>query len=314
MKQALHFFEQTIGKNRLAHLYLISGPKGSGKSQLVEDVSFLILSQHREDVTHLKQQIEERKLSNLMVIEPEGLVIKKEQILMLQNEFSKTALVSGPRIYIIKSIEKISQGAANSLLKFMEEPQSQKVYGFLLTENIDDVLTTIRSRSQIIHLKSINEKDLEQELLSRDVEERVAILAPYLTKDLEEAILLSENPNFVELINIIEELIKKWTFSDVSYPLYLAGKSVFLTQDRDFFKNFLELILLYLLDLVHYKIHQDITFTFLRSDIQIQSDHMEISDIHELIDQIQTILKHQSYYINLELALEELAHILEQKR
>ena len=106
MKQALHFFEQTIGKNRLAHLYLISGPKGSGKSQLVEDVSFLILSQHREDVTHLKQQIEERKLSNLMVIEPEGLVIKKEQILMLQNEFSKTALVSGPRIYIIKSIEK----------------------------------------------------------------------------------------------------------------------------------------------------------------------------------------------------------------
>lgn len=314
MKQALHFFEQTIGKNRLAHLYLISGPKGSGKSQLVEDVSFLILSQHREDVTHLKQQIEERKLSNLMVIEPEGLVIKKEQILMLQNEFSKTALVSGPRIYIIKSIEKISQGAANSLLKFMEEPQSQKVYGFLLTENIDDVLTTIYSRSQIIHLKSINEKDLEQELLSRDVEERVAILAPYLTKDLEEAILLSENPNFVELINIIEELIKKWTFSDVSYPLYLAGKSVFLTQDRDFFKNFLELILLYLLDLVHYKIHQDITFTFLRSDIQIQSDHMEISDIHELIDQIQTILKHQSYYINLELALEELAHILEQKR
>ncbi|MFA7055052.1 MAG: hypothetical protein WC134_00855 [Acholeplasmataceae bacterium] len=314
MKQALHFFEQTIKKNRLAHLYLISGPKGSGKSQLVDDVIYLILSQLKQDNTHLQQQIQERKLSNLMVIEPEGLVIKKEQILMLQNEFSKTALVSGPRIYVIKSIEKISQGAANSLLKFMEEPQSQKVYGFLLTENIDDVLTTICSRSQIIHLKSILEKDLENELLERNVEERVAILAPYLTKDLEEAVLLSENPNFVELINIIEEIIKKWTFPEVSYPLYFAEKSAFLTQDRDFFKNFLELILLYLLDLVHYKIHQDITYAFLRSDIQIQSDHMEISDIHELIDQIQTILKHQSYYINLELALEELAHILEQKR
>jgi DNA polymerase III subunit delta' len=34
-----------------------------------------------------------------------------------------------------KSIEKISQSAANSLLKFMEEPLSHNVYGFLLTEN-----------------------------------------------------------------------------------------------------------------------------------------------------------------------------------
>jgi DNA polymerase-3 subunit delta' len=314
MKQALHFFEQTIRKNRLAHLYLISGPKGSGKSQLVEDVSYLILSQNRADVSNLKQQIAEKKLANVMVIEPEGLVIKKEQILLLQNEFSKTALVSGPRIYIIKNIEKISQSAANSLLKFMEEPQSQKVYGFLLTENIDDVLTTICSRSQIIHLKSIHEKDLENELLNQNIEERVAILAPYLTKDLEEAVLLSENPNFIELIDFVEELVKKWTFSDISYPIFLAQKSGFLTQDRDFFMNFLELMLLYFLDLVHYKIHQDIAYTFLRSDIQIQSDHMEISDIHELIDQIQTILKRQSYYINLELALEEFAHILEQKR
>ena len=314
MKRALHFFEQAIKKNRLAHLYLISGPKGSGKSQLADEVAFYILSRDKKDVTHLKTQIEQRKLSNLMVIEPEGLLIKKEQILLLQAEFSKTALVSGPRIYIIKNIEKISQSAANSLLKFMEEPQSQSVFGFLLTENIDDVLMTIRSRSQIIHLKSIDEKDLENELLKRQVDERIAMLAPYLTKDIEEALLLAENPNHLELVNFVEDLVKKWTYKEVSYPLYFAQKGTFLTQDRDFFKNFLELLLLYFLDLVHYKVHQEIAYEFLRSDIQIQSDHMDISDIHQIIHYIQDVLKHQSYFINLELALEELALKLEQKR
>jgi len=73
MKRAYYFFKQTIQKNRLAHLYLISGPKGSGKSQLIDEVAFLILSQNRVDTSHLKQQIQERKIANMMVVEPDGL-------------------------------------------------------------------------------------------------------------------------------------------------------------------------------------------------------------------------------------------------
>ncbi|TNF09152.1 MAG: DNA polymerase III subunit delta' [Bacillota bacterium] len=314
MKKAYYFFEQTIKKNRLSHLYLISGPKGSGKAQLVDDVAFLILSQNKKDTTHLKTQIQERKVSNIMYIEPDGLSIKKEQILLLQAEFSKTALVTGPRIYIIKSVEKISQAAANSLLKFMEEPQSHFVFGFLLTENLDEVLPTIQSRSQILHLKSIDEKDLELELIKQGVSDNVAVLAPYLTKNIDEALALADNPNFIEMISFLEDLIKVWSDKNISYPLYFADSARFLVQDRDFFMNFLELLLLYFLDLIHYKAHQDITYTFLRDYIQSQSNQMSIQAIQDLIDEIQDILKRQSYYINLDLALDQLAYILEKKR
>ena len=314
MKKAYYFFEQTIKKNRLAHLYLISGPKGSGKAQLVDDVAFLILSQHKQDTSHLKAQIAERKVSNLIYVEPDGLTIKKEQILLLQTEFSKTALVTGPRIYVIKSIEKISQAAANSLLKFMEEPQSHLVYGFLMTENIDDVLPTIQSRSQILHLKGIDEKDLEKELIEQGVSENIAVLAPYLTKNIDEALLMSDNPNFIEMINFIEEIIKAWSNKSISYPLYFSENAQFLVQDRVFFKNFLELLLLYFLDLIHYKAHQEITYTFLKEQIQQHSNQIALETIQEIIDQIQKILKKQSYYISLELALDELSYILEKKR
>ncbi|MBU1093757.1 MAG: AAA family ATPase [Firmicutes bacterium] len=314
MKKAYYFFKQTILKNRLAHLYLISGPKGSGKSQLVDDVAFLILSQHLEDSTHLKQQIAERKVANLMVVEPDGLSIKKEQILALQTEFSKTALVSGPRIYVIKNIEKIGTSAANSLLKFMEEPLSHNVYGFLLTDNVEDVIRTIVSRSQILHLKSIDEKDLELELLEQGIDEKIAVLVPYLTKNIDEAILFAENPNFVEMVNFLEEMITHWSDKDISFPLYFAQKGRFLIQDRDFFMNFLELILLYFLDLIHYKAHQEITYQFLREQIQLQSDLLEIKDINLFIEKIQSILEQQSYYINLELALDQLSYTLEKMR
>jgi DNA polymerase III subunit delta' len=314
MKRAYYFFKQTILKNRLAHLYLISGPKGSGKSQLVDEVSYLILNQGKPESPHLKLQIKERKVANLMVIEPDGLTIKKEQILLLQSEFSKTALVSGPRIYVIKNIEKIGMNAANSLLKFMEEPLNHSVYGFLLTENLDDVLRTIQSRSQIIYLKSIDEHDLENELVKLGVEEKVATLAPYLTKNIDEATLLAENPNFLEMIHFIEEVATLWTNKDISFPLYFSNKSGFLIQDRDFFKSFLELLLLYFLDLVHYKAHQEITYKFLRDQIILQSDRMQVKDINAVIEAIQDVLEKQTYFINLDLALEQLIYTLEKRR
>ena len=314
MKRALYFFKQTILKNRLAHLYLIVGPKGSGKSELVNDVCYLILNQGKPESPHFKLQIKERNVQNLLVIEPDGLSIKKDQILMLQSEFSKTALVSGPRIYVLKGIEKISTAAANSLLKFMEEPQSHNVYGFLLAEDKENVLRTIQSRSQILTLKSIDELDLEQELLKLGVDERVATLAPYVTKDIEDATLLAENPNFLDLIGLIEEIATLWDDKKISFPIYFGNKSGFLLQDRDFFMNFLELLLLYFLDWVHYRTHQPITYRFLRDVIQVQSNRMQVTEVNDLIEQIQIILQQQSYNINLDLALDHLFYILEKKR
>jgi len=314
MKRAYYFFKQTILKQRLAHLYLISGPKGSGKSELVEEVSYLILNQNKPENQHLKEMIKANIVPNMMIIEPDGLTIKKEQIIALQKEFSKTALVSGPRIYIIKNIEKIGTGAANSLLKFMEEPTSHTVYGFLLTENVGDVLPTILSRSQVIYLKSVDELDLQKALISNEIDEKVATLAPYITKNIDEAMALAENPNFIQMITFIEDLVNMWPNKDASYPLFFAQKGGFLIQDRDFFKSFLELVLLYFLDLIHYRAHQEITYKFLREQIQIQSNKLQIRDINEIIDVIQNIMEQQTYFINLELALDRLAYILEKKR
>ncbi|WP_374695765.1 hypothetical protein ACEW7V_02410 [Areca yellow leaf disease phytoplasma] len=65
----------------------------------------------------------------------------------LQNFFIRTQ-----RIYVIEEIEKTTTQTSNSLLHFFENPSNNNTIGFLLTNNLEQVLPTIVSRCQIINI------------------------------------------------------------------------------------------------------------------------------------------------------------------
>ena len=89
---------------------------------------------------------------DIMVIEPDGNFIKKGQLLDLQKEFVNKSLLGNKRIYIIMHCEKLNSSSANTILKFLEEPEDD-IIAFLLTENRFKVLETILSRCQILNLR-----------------------------------------------------------------------------------------------------------------------------------------------------------------
>ncbi|MFG5456460.1 DNA polymerase III subunit delta', partial [Enterococcus faecalis] len=68
------------------------------------------------------QRIESGNHPDVHVVHPDGLSIKKGQIQALQEEFSKTGLESHKKLYIISHADQMTVNAANSLLKFLEEP------------------------------------------------------------------------------------------------------------------------------------------------------------------------------------------------
>ena len=76
--------------------------------------------------------------------------IKKEEIQMLKSDLSVKSFY-GKKIYWIKDIEKMTEQAANSLLKFLEEPEDN-IIAILSCKNISAVLPTIISRCQQIKL------------------------------------------------------------------------------------------------------------------------------------------------------------------
>lgn len=110
--------------------------------------------------------IDKGYFEDLKIIEPETNMIKKEQIIELKKNFSLKSSNDNNRVYIIKNAESLNPSAANSLLKFIEEPESG-IYGILITSNRKQILPTIISRCVLITLNSKIKEDINVEDIKR---------------------------------------------------------------------------------------------------------------------------------------------------
>ena len=104
------------------------------------------------DVQNINNLIDNGGYRDLYIIEPDGVWIKKEQILSLKEEFSSKSVNDSLRIYIIDQADKLNKAAANSMLKFLEEPE-ENIVAILLADNRYNVIKTILSRCQTFKLK-----------------------------------------------------------------------------------------------------------------------------------------------------------------
>ena len=75
----------------------------------------------------------------------------KGQIEEMMTKFSTKPIYSKYNNYVIINAEKMNESSGNSLLKFLEEPEDN-IIGFLIVNNKENVLPTIKSRCEIIHV------------------------------------------------------------------------------------------------------------------------------------------------------------------
>ncbi len=93
--------------------------------------------------------VEQNTLPSLIVVEPDGMNIKKEQVIDLKNRFSSIPIYTKDNIYVIKRAEKLNGASANTMLKFLEEPEPN-IIGFFITDNANNVISTIKSRCEVV--------------------------------------------------------------------------------------------------------------------------------------------------------------------
>ncbi|VEU80158.1 hypothetical protein [Haploplasma axanthum] len=304
MNKIVEFFENAHKKKRLSHLYLLSGEARKENLDLMYEIAYIVLKDF-DLRDNLKELIKEDNHSQIYHIKPDGNVIKKDQIIGLQNEFTKTSLLKGPRIYIIEDVDLISTSAANSLLKFMEEPESNEVYGFLMTANLSNVLKTIISRSQVIRINASN-VDIYDELIRKEIDTYVAKNISELTKSLEEANEYSEEFNIISSIEFIKSYMANW-YKDGYIPSIELNKiNGNIMYDRKYYKVFLEILLINFFDLWHFILKEDIIFNELEDEYQKQAKIKKSEDILKIIKYIQDEITKQVYYINISLSLEVL--------
>lgn len=160
--------KNSILKNRNSHAYLFE-TKGYPKQMdiALAFAKYILCPNHHHNPEDSKncpicQRITDGNFTELKIIEPDGLWIKKEQLAELQEEFSKKSIESNKKVYIIHHAEKLNSAASNSILKFLEEPE-ENIVAILLADNLYQLLGTILSRCQIISFSNLNSELTHQE-------------------------------------------------------------------------------------------------------------------------------------------------------
>ena len=156
-KNYIDYIDKIISNNHISHAYLFEINNYEDDYKYISDFIKMILCNIKyEDIDSSNNPIisliDSNNYPDLRIIEPDGSTIKKSQLIELQKDYSNKSLLDGKRIYIIKNAEKLNPASANTILKFLEEPE-ENIIAFLITDNRYHVLDTIISRCQILTLR-----------------------------------------------------------------------------------------------------------------------------------------------------------------
>ena len=226
-------FVRILEQDQLNHAYLFSGFFGS-----LEMVQFLAKSLFCTDKVGVLpcekcrncKLIEQNEFPDITLIKPVNQGIKTERIRELVGQFSQAGIENQQQVFIIDQAEKMHPNAANSLLKVIEEPQSE-VYIFFLTSDEEKILPTIRSRTQVFHFKKQEEK-LTLLLEQMGLVKKKATLLAQFAQSRAEAEKLANQASFWTLVDESERLLT-WLVAKKKESYLQVAKLASLADDKE---------------------------------------------------------------------------------
>lgn len=140
-----------IGESAMTHSWLITGPPGSGRSNLAYAFAAALLSNGPDD-SATERQVAARTHPDLGVLSTEGVIIKMDDVkqIVASSQFSPS--VSRYRVMVIEDADRMQERTSNVLLKALEEPPPRTVW-ILCAPSEADLIPTIRSRVRTVRLR-----------------------------------------------------------------------------------------------------------------------------------------------------------------
>jgi DNA polymerase-3 subunit delta' len=157
-------------QDAMVNTWLITGAPGSGRENIAYGFAKLLLG----------EDVDLKNCADVQIVKTSALTIKVDQVRDLIETSSIYPAQYKYRIFIIEDADRMTPTAQNALLKAIEEPASFAVWIFLAPSSAA-LLPTIRSRSRIIHLKTVSTASIEQLLTSSGVESERASIAARLS-------------------------------------------------------------------------------------------------------------------------------------
>jgi DNA polymerase-3 subunit delta' len=152
----------------MTHAWVFTGPPGSGRSSAaVAFAQALICPNQGCSVCNECQSATTGGHPDVEVIRTEGLSIKVEEVRELLTRVAWAPSMGGWRVVVMEDADRLTESAANALLKAIEEPGTRTVW-LLCAPTLHDVLPTIRSRCRHLQLRTPSIDAVTQVLIKRD--------------------------------------------------------------------------------------------------------------------------------------------------
>lgn len=300
---AFSLLTNSIKNNKISHAYLIDGNSNEHAFDFVMSLVKVILCKYHYTnfdkcgSCNLCNRIDSGNYPEVKIISSDSLVIKKEQLLELQSDFSKISVEGDYRIYIIKDCDKMNKQASNSLLKFLEEPE-EGIIAILLTNNINKVLKTIVSRCQLITLAKDRHFNSDSTLKN---------FAYSFCSSQEEIDNFLEDQSKKDMIEAIIKFILYYEENGLDIMIYLKKMwyNNFLTRDDNIMAVFL--MVLFYFDVFKYKYSlNDYFFCDYLDELKNVSNANSLDDILKKIDKCVEIKENLEYNLNTNLTIDNL--------
>ena len=168
LKDAVRASRSGEESQEMTHAWLFTGPPGSGRSSAAIAFAAALICPQGGCGTCLDcRTAKAGGHADVEVIRTEGLSIKVDEVRELLGRVAWAPSVGGWRVVVMEDADRLTESAANALLKAIEEPGARTVW-LLCAPTLFDVLPTIRSRARHLQLRTPSSQDVADVLVGRD--------------------------------------------------------------------------------------------------------------------------------------------------
>lgn len=233
-------FMKREDKNTLSHAHIIAGPDGIGKSIMAKMFAMKILGK-TEDINY----------ADIIHYRSEKASLGIDEVRRIIEEVSKKPYEGDRKVIIIHGGDKLTVQAQNAMLKTIEEPP-KGVYIILLTESLELLLDTIKSRCQIYKLTPLSKNDMLKYLKSigETDENRISAALSYAEGIPGRADRILNDEELDKLRNLIIDLLNEVNNRNENSVLEFENKLSKYKNEKD---EVLNLLASFIRDIIVYK-------------------------------------------------------------